>query len=256
MDIPREGCSAGTIGKKAPIRRTVLKTTRAIAAFLLASAMNHLFANVSVTNAFSSHAVLQRNMAIPIRGKASSGEQVSVTLGSQTKTVTTPSNGSWSVKLDPMTEAGPLTLTIKGNNTVTATDVYIGDVWQVAGQSNMDIRLSYFATLADTIKNANIPLMRYYTLRQPGQTTGGLNPWLVVSPSTAGDLSATGYFFGREIQKTTGVAVGLVVTAVGGTRWISLMGRQRPSTVRLARQVVVSKHKSAGRLSRGMCDPE
>jgi len=56
-------------------------------------------------------------------------------------------------------------------------------------------------------------LMRYYTLRQPGETT----TWLVVSPTTAGKLSATGYFFGKQIQKTTGLAVGLVVTAVGGT---------------------------------------
>jgi sialate O-acetylesterase len=195
-----------------------LKTTRVIALFLLAAAVTPPHANVSVTNAFSSHVVLQRNMVIPIWGKASSGEQVSVTLGSQTRTVTTPSSGLWTAKFDPMSEAGPLTMTIKGDNTVTVNDVYIGEVWQVAGQSNMDIRLSYFTAFADTIKKANVPLMRYYTLRQPGQTTGGLNPWLVVSPSTAGDCSATGYFFGREILKTTGVAVGLVVTAVGGTR--------------------------------------
>jgi sialate O-acetylesterase len=196
----------------------VLKTARVIAALLLASTVDRPHANVSVTNVFLSHAVFQRNMPIPVWGKASPGEQVSVTLGSQTKTTATPSNGSWLVTLDPMSGAGPLTLTIKGNNTITAADVYIGEVWQVAGQSNMDTRLSFYANLADSIKKADVPLMRYYTLRQPGQTTGGLNPWLVVSPSTAGDCSATGYFFGKEVLKTTGVAVGLVVTAVGGTR--------------------------------------
>ncbi len=175
-------------------------------------------ANVAVKMPFANSMVLQRNMVNPVWGTASSGEQVAITIGSQTKSVTTPSSGKWTIKLDPMAEAGPLIVTIKGNNTVTLQDVYIGDVWQVAGQSNMDIRLSYFANLADTIKKADIPLMRYNTLRQPGQTTGGSNPWLVVSPSTAGDLSATGYFFGREILKAAGVAVGLVVTAVGGTR--------------------------------------
>jgi sialate O-acetylesterase len=50
----------------------------------------------------------------------------------------------------------------------------------------------------------------------------------VVSPSTAPDLAATGYFFGREIQKTVGVAVGLVVTAVGGTTVASWLD---PATV-------------------------
>jgi sialate O-acetylesterase len=176
------------------------------------------FANVAVKMPFASSMVLQRNMVNALWGTASAGEQVSVSIGSQTKTVTTPSNGTWTVKLDPMPEAGPLTVTIQGNNTVTLKDVYIGEVWQVAGQSNMDIRLSYFPSFSDTIKNANVPLLRYNTLRQPGQTIGGSNPWLVVSPSTAGNLSATGYFFGKEILKATGVAVGVIVTAVGGTR--------------------------------------
>jgi sialate O-acetylesterase len=188
------------------------------AALLGESFTTPVMANVAVKMPFANSMVLQRNVVNPVWGTASSGEQVSITIGSQTKTALTPSSGKWTIKLDPMVEAGPLIVTIKGNNTITLTDVYIGEVWQVAGQSNMDIRLSYFANLADTIKNANIPLMRYNTLRQPGQTTAGLNPWLAVSPSTAGDLSATGYFFGKEIQKTTGVAVGLVITAVGGTR--------------------------------------
>jgi sialate O-acetylesterase len=177
-----------------------------------------LSATIAVKMPFANSMVLQRNMMNPIWGTASNGEQVSITLGSQTKTVLTPQSGKWTIKLDPMAEAGPLTMTIKGNNTLTLTDVYIGEVWQVAGQSNMDTRLSYYANLSDTIKNADVPLMRYNTLRQPGQTAAGSNPWLVVSPKTAGDLSAVGYFFGKEIQKTTGVAVGLIVTAVGGTR--------------------------------------
>jgi sialate O-acetylesterase len=181
----------------------------AIAAICFFSAQ----ATVTVKPPFANSMVLQRNMVNPIWGTASSGEQVTITLGTQTQTVQTPTSGKWAVKLDPMTEAGPLTMTIKGTNTVTLTDVYIGEVWQVAGQSNMDTRLSFYANLADSIKNADIPLLRYYTLRQPGQTT----TWLVVSPSTAPQLSAVGYFFGKEIQKTVGVAVGLVVTAVGGT---------------------------------------
>ena len=171
------------------------------------------FANVKVINAFTSHMVLQRNMIVPVWGTGNSGEQVTVTFNGQTKTTQTASNGKWTVKLDPIKEGGPFVMTIKGNNTLTITDVYVGEVWQVAGQSNMDTRMSFYPNLADSIKKANIPLLRYCTMRQ----TSGTTNWLVVSPTTAGNLSATGYFFGKEIQKTTGVAVGLVVTAVGGT---------------------------------------
>ena len=75
-------------------------------------------ANVSVTTLFSNSMVLQRNTSVPIFGKASSGESVTVTFNGQTKTTTTSSSGTWKVSLDPMPEGGPYTLTIKGNNTI------------------------------------------------------------------------------------------------------------------------------------------
>ncbi len=186
----------------------------AAAALLLLCIYSFSTANVTVTPLFASHMVFQRNMINPVWGRASAGELISVTIGTQTKTTTTASNGKWRVLLDTMSAAGPLTVTIKGNNIVTLTDVYIGEVWQVGGQSNMDTRMNYYPNLADSIKNANVPLLRYYTLRQPTQA----NPtWNVVTPTTAAILSATGYFFGKQIQGLLGIAVGLVVTAVGGT---------------------------------------
>lgn len=181
-------------------------------AFLLAAAFPSRAA-VSVSNAFSDHMVLQRGMACPIWGQASAGETVTVGLAGQTKTATADAKGSWRVNLDPTPAGGPFSMTIKGSSTLTVQDVYVGEVWQCAGQSNMDTRMSFYPGLADTIKAANLPQMRFYTLRQPGETTR----WEVCSPATVGKLSALGFFFGREIQKTQGVAVGLVVTAVGGT---------------------------------------
>ena len=171
-------------------------------------------AEVAVKPPFASSMVLQREMPVPIWGTASAGEQVTVSVASQTKTVTAPAGGTWRVELDPMPAGGPYAVTIKGSNTVTLEDVYVGEVWQAAGQSNVDTRLNLYSGLADEISKANHPLLRYYTLRQPGQTT----TWEVVSPKTAGQLSALAYFFGKEIQEKTGVAVGLVVTAVGGTK--------------------------------------
>jgi sialate O-acetylesterase len=182
----------------------------ALATLALASAAH---ADVAVEPPFASSMVLQRDMAVPIWGTAANGEQVTVSVASQTKTVTSSVSGKWSLKLDPMPAGGPYVVTIAGNNTVRLEDVYVGEVWQAAGQSNMDTRLSFYSGLASEISQANHPLLRYYTLRQPGQTT----TWRVVSPSTAGPLSALAYFFGKEIQEKTGVAVGLIVTAVGGT---------------------------------------
>jgi len=184
-----------------------------LASVILLAAAPFTRAAVSVGNAFSDHMVLQQGMACPIWGKASSGEAVTVDIAGQTKSAPADAQGNWRVKLDPMPAGGPFTLTFKASNTVTVQDVWIGEVWQCAGQSNMDTRLSFYPNYADTVKNANIPKLRYYTLRQPGETT----KWEVCSPATVGKLSALGYFFGREIQKAQNVTVGLVVTAVGGT---------------------------------------
>jgi sialate O-acetylesterase len=173
-------------------------------------------ANVAVTNLFTSHMVLQRNMIVPIWGTGSSGEQVTVTFNGQTKSASMDASGKWAVKLDPMIEGGPFTMTIKGANTITVTDVYMGEVWNCAGQSNMDTRVSFYPNYDSIQQSANIPLLRYYTLRQPSIS----NPvWeTCTSPAAVGNLSCLGFFFGREIQRFLGnVAVGLVVTAVGGT---------------------------------------
>lgn len=171
-------------------------------------------ATVATGAVFGSHMVLPRDQPIPVFGTAASGEAVSVTLGSQTRT-TTAANGTWRLDLDAMPAGGPYTFTLKGINTVTYTDVMVGEVWHCAGQSNMDTRLNYSEyDFADSIASANYPLLRYITMRQPGQTI----KWQNVSPTTAGSMTATGYFFGRNLlDNLEGVAVGIVNTSVGGT---------------------------------------
>lgn len=189
-------------------------------------------AAITVGHTFSNHMVLQRDMNVPVWGTATPGEKVTVTFNGQTKTIVTPENGKWMVKLSPMKAAGPLTMTIQGSNTLTFTDAYVGEVWQCAGQSNMDTRMNFYPGYKDTIVNTNIPLLRFMVTRK------GPDDWTIMTPETAGLCSATGYFFGKEIQKTLGCAVGLVVTAVGGTyleRWYD------PSTIATNKDLPVAK---------------
>jgi len=175
-------------------------------------------ATVIVPLPFTDHMVLQRKMPVPVWGTADAGEKVTVTFNGQTKTATAGDDKNWRVVFNPMKEAGPLDMTIAGSTAVTLTDIYVGEVWNCAGQSNVDLTLnntSQFGTrFADTIKNANLPLLRYVNMRQPG------NPhiaWRVITPESAGGCSATSFFFGKEILKSVNCAVGLIVTAVGGT---------------------------------------
>lgn len=175
-------------------------------------------AKVATGAVFGSHMVLQRGSAVPVFGTGASGETVTVTFNGQTKTATTSSAGKWSLALDAMNAGGPFAMTIKGSsgNSLSYTDVMVGEVWHCAGQSNMDTRMAYseYPNLADSIKTANYPNLRYITMRQPNQTI----QWQQVNPTSVASMSATGYFFGRQLlDNLKGVAVGIVNTSVGGT---------------------------------------
>jgi len=171
-------------------------------------------ATVAVKIPFSSHMVLQRNMKVNVWGTAASGETVTVKFNGQQKSATAGANKSWKLQLDPMVAGGPFTMTISGTNTVTLSDVYVGEVWQCGGQSNMDLTLNNTAwsgAFNADIASANYPKFRYM------KTRNGSGSWEVMSPQTAGGCSATGFFFGKDLYQNLDCAVGLMVTAVGGT---------------------------------------
>lgn len=204
-----------------------------------------VYAAVIVSPPFSDHMVLQRGMPVPVWGKADPGEQVTVAFNGQTQKTKAGADGKWKVVLKTMKEAGPLDMTITGTNTIKLTDVYIGEVWQCAGQSNVDLTLNndsqFHGRFNDTIKNANLPMMRYMNMRPPRTSSAA---WQVISPTTAGGCSATSFFFGKEILKSVNCAVGLMVTAVGGTL---IEGWWDPATVAANPGIETTKDKRTGK---------
>jgi sialate O-acetylesterase len=69
-------------------------------------------------------------------------------------------------------------------------------------------------------------LIRFFTVgdqfsKEPLTTLRG--EWKPVSPATVGSCSAVSYYFARDLQKHTGVPIGLLVSSVGGTRIESWM---------------------------------
>ena len=115
------------------LRRLMTLITVYLLAFWAASA----HAEVSVSQAFGDHMVLQRDMAVPIWGTAVAGEKVLVTFRDQKKETTADKDGKWSVRLDALKLGKPAELTISGKNSITIKDVLVGDVWVGSGQSNM-----------------------------------------------------------------------------------------------------------------------
>ena len=173
--------------------------------------------NPALNRLFSDHMVLQRDMPVPVWGTAKPGTKITVKFGRQEKTGEAGTDGKWLVRLDALkASAEPAELTIKfltGDKPVTIADILVGDVWLCSGQSNMEWGMNKFKTEEDVAK-ADFPKIR--------QTKFG-NGWVVCSPQTAGEFSATSFYFGRRIFQETGVPIGLLYDAVGATKiesWI------------------------------------
>jgi sialate O-acetylesterase len=197
-----------------------------VAAWLLALGLAH--ADVKLPAIFSDHMVVQADAEAPVWGWAEPDEEVTVILVGQTKTAMTAADGRWKVrfeKLKPGTEAQ--TLTVSGRNTLTVRDVLVGEVWLCAGQSNMAMLVSGAKDFEQERAAAALPQVRMFTVAGSRAATAQndcAGSWVVCTPEKVGRFSATAFFFGREIQRVQGGAVGLITSAVGGTlieSWIS-----------------------------------
>lgn len=175
---------------------------------------------------FRPHAVLQRDVALPVWGTAKSGQVVTIEFAGQTA-VTVTTNGHWRVVLKPLPACDqPATLTVRGGNTVTVEDVLVGDVWLAGGQSNMEFKLGpqpgqkEVVGWKEAVAAADYPLIRQFSLAHrysmaPMEDARG--HWTVCSPATAPDYTAVGFFFGRDVQRAEHVPIGILAASWGGT---------------------------------------
>ena len=192
-----------------------------------------VFADVRLPEFFGDHMVLQREKPIPIWGWANPGEKITVLFNHQTKKIRTGKNGKWMITLDNEPAGGPYTLTVKGKNTFTANDIYVGEVWICSGQSNMEMPIAGWGKVnnyEEEIAAANYPLIRHIkiprTINSFPQENISAASWEICSPATAGEFTAAGYFFARELFRHLKVPVGLINSSWGGTMVETWTSRQ------------------------------
>ncbi len=191
-------------------------------------------AEVRLPHILSDHAVLQRDMPAHVWGFAAPGESVAVSFHGQQASTVADALGRWSVYLRPEKAGGPYTLTVQASNTVTLTDILVGDVWFASGQSNVEMPLAGFAGNA-VLKNGpqeiaaatepRMHLLRFSHAASPYEQRDEDAVWTVCTPETAKDFSAVAYFFGRALVKQENVPFGLIDSTWGGTpisAWMSL----------------------------------
>ncbi|MFH1732588.1 MAG: chitobiase/beta-hexosaminidase C-terminal domain-containing protein [Planctomycetota bacterium] len=177
-------------------------------------------ADVSLPSVIGSHMVLQQDMPIKVWGWASPGERVTVELAGNTASMLANGRGEWLVTLPAKKAGGPYKMTVKGNNTLTLTDILLGEVWIGSGQSNMQFRVAGSVNAGAEIAAATYPNIRLFLVPNvlSGVPKRNVNArWTVCSPQTVPNFSAVLYFFGRHLHKELKTPVGLIASAWGGS---------------------------------------
>ena len=165
--------------------------------------------------------VLQRGREIPVHGTTEPGAAVKVRWQGKTIRAVADTAGRWCVAL-PATEAGgPFTLEANGT---AVKDILVGDVYLCAGQSNMELPVRRCLDVVagdikgyanDRIHYLHVPIR--YRFDGPAEALPDCSWEVLDGDSTALGWSAVSYFTARYLQEATGVPVGMVNNAVGGS---------------------------------------
>lgn len=213
------------------------------------------FGGLQMPELYTDDMVLQYGEPLKIQGKANAGEKITVSIGKQKQQAIAASNGKWAVTLQPLKAGGPYTLTIAaGKQKLTYNNVLAGEVWLCSGQSNMEFYLNWSATAKQDVPEAANNNIRLYDMKARWRTDAvewdasvldSLNhlqyyvdtKWKVCSPETAGNFSAVAYYFGKKLQDSLQVPVGLICNAIGGSpteAWVdrSTLEYQFPAILR------------------------
>lgn len=186
-------------------------------------------AKISMPQLFQSGMVFQRGKQIPVWGKAEAGELVTIRFNKKQYATTADMDGNWRIDLPKMKAGGPYTMTV-GEQVLT--NILIGDVWLLSGQSNIDVTVErvypQYPQDIDTYENADIRLFRVPNQADAHGGRDDITPtainWKPVNKENAWLFSAVGYFLGRQMHEKTGVPQGIIVNSWGGTpieAWIS-----------------------------------
>jgi sialate O-acetylesterase len=178
-------------------------------------------ADVTLSPLFSDHAVLQKSDKVPVWGTAGPGEAVRVAIAGAAAAATADRDGRWRAVLDLSGKGpGPFELRVEGANALTVSDVLIGEVWICSGQSNMDWSVSRTVDAAEAIARSANPRIRVFEpkhVTSPHPLAEIEGAWAVAGTDSTGRFPAVGYFFGKRLQETLEVPIGLLSISWGGT---------------------------------------
>ena len=177
---------------------------------------------------FTDNLVLQQQSTVQVWGwdKPNTAITLSNTWSKTIYKAIAAADGKFTFKIATPIAGGPYQLTVTDGKPITLTNILIGEVWICTGQSNMEMPMKGFKgqpilntnELILTSKNKNIHL---YTVPRSSVTVpqkdSKPSQWKEADPESVANFSATGYYFGRLVNKVLDVPVGLIHCSYSGS---------------------------------------
>ncbi len=199
-------------------------------------------AEIKLPQILTDNMVLQRETDVNLWGSATPNKQVKVITSWNEAVYYTKSDskGKWLVKVSTPQAGGPYDILLDDGSKLKLKNILIGDVWLCTGQSNAEMPMAGFFnqpvnnSLEEIVASSKYPI-RFVTLkRNPSETvqtdcpTGG---WLVTSAENTPKISASAYFFAKQMTESLGIPIGLISTNRGASRMEAWMSPQAVSQV-------------------------
>ena len=200
----------------------------------------------TVNRTISSSMVVQRNAYFHVFGTADvKGGIIYGEFMGERRYGKVKRDGTWEITFsshEAVKESQTLKIYPKNGETKEFTDILVGDVWVISGQSNAEIAY-WFARVKKPAYDKQIKeddLIRIFK-QAAADVQGAVSEgkadvtaprtdtfnetvcWERTTPETVWQFSALGYYFGKELSKLTDVPLGLVMCAAGGAAIRELM---------------------------------
>jgi sialate O-acetylesterase len=243
----------------------------AVVIFLSLLCAQAVSAEVKLPAIVSSDMVLQRSTTVALWGWADAKEKITIEASwlSETLNVVADKEGNWRIDVKTTDSKKAQTIAIKSKTSdIKLENVLFGEVWLCSGQSNMEMPIKgyngqpTFGSSMAIVKSHN-PNLRLFTVTKFGSKTPLDNvkkhtAWQQASPDNVAHFSAVAYFFGKDLQETLDVPVGMIHTSWGGSfveAWISNEVLSQYQKVNIENADLTKGNRVATSLFNGMINP-
>lgn len=238
---------------------------------LLLSIVFSVQSEIKLPAIFSDGMLLQQQSQINIWGKADANRTVTIKVSWSPKAIKTlaDGNGSWKASIPtPKTDGKHHTMTLTDGKILKISNILLGELWLCSGQSNMEMPMKGFKN--QPVENSNMEILfskneniRLFTVKKNASLTAQTEMsgiWYEAAPESVKEFSATAYYFGKMLNKTLGIPVGLILSAWGGSSaeaWMSEDMLKAFPNVRIPRseEGIKDKNRTPTMLYNGMMQP-